>query len=91
MKLAAMARVMGPLMIEMKKDREQGSGVREKGNRRTRWLRVVVSHPCDKNKDVARMGHPAWLASLLNPHQLSLNLAGAPAPWYFGTLPAFRA
>jgi hypothetical protein len=22
-------------------------------------LRSVVSHPCDKNKDVARMGHPA--------------------------------
>jgi hypothetical protein len=22
-------------------------------------LRIVVSHPCDKNKDAARMGHPA--------------------------------
>jgi hypothetical protein len=29
MKLAAMARVMGPLMIEMEKDREQGIGNRE--------------------------------------------------------------
>jgi hypothetical protein len=31
MKLAAMARVMGPLMIEMKKDKEQEIGNREKG------------------------------------------------------------
>jgi transcriptional regulator with XRE-family HTH domain len=31
MKLAAMARVMGPLMIEMEKDKEQGSGNRELG------------------------------------------------------------
>ena len=25
----------------------------------------VVSHPCDKNKDVARMGHPAFVLALL--------------------------
>jgi hypothetical protein len=25
------------------------------------WLRLVVSHPCDKNKDVARMGHPGFV------------------------------
>ena len=24
-------------------------------------LRFVLSHPCDKNKDVARMGHPALI------------------------------
>ena len=27
--------------------------------RKERRLGFLVSHPCDKNKDVARMGHPA--------------------------------
>jgi hypothetical protein len=28
------------------------------------WVGFVVSHPCDKNKDVARMGHPRVVADL---------------------------
>jgi hypothetical protein len=25
------------------------------------WVRVVLSHPGDKNKDVARVGHPFFV------------------------------
>ena len=25
------------------------------------WVRVVVSHPCDKNKYVAKVGHPGFM------------------------------
>ena len=28
---------------------------------KTGWMRFVVSHPCRKNKDAARMGHPDWM------------------------------
>jgi hypothetical protein len=43
--------------------RKRGTGG-TRGDAELGWLGFVLSHPCDKDKDVARMGHPRVVLGL---------------------------